>query len=171
MITYIVNFLKALNSNSKPSQIANSFCIGLILGFMPKNNLLWYILLVLFAFVRINKAGYFIMMLVGALIAPAADTLFDSVGYAVLTFQPLESCFSWLLDVPFVGFTKFNNTIVCGSLACGLICYIPLYVLLYFGIKAWRKHVAPAFNNSKLLKTVYQIPVIGKISEQVAKFI
>ena len=41
MLNYIINLLKALNSNSKPSQIANSFCIGLILGFMPKNNLLW----------------------------------------------------------------------------------------------------------------------------------
>ena len=35
MLNYIVNFIKSLNSNSKPSQIANSFCIGMILGFMP----------------------------------------------------------------------------------------------------------------------------------------
>lgn len=168
MLKYLVNLLKAFNANVKPSQIANSFCIGLILGFMPKSNLLWYILLVFFAFVRINKPGYFIMMIVGACLAPLADSLFDKVGYAVLTFAPFENFFAWLLDIPFVGFTRFNNTIVCGSLVCGIICYIPLYVLMYFIIKAWRKWIAPKFNNSKLLKTIYKIPLLGKIVTKVS---
>ncbi|MBQ5470765.1 MAG: TIGR03546 family protein, partial [Treponema sp.] len=65
MLGYIINFFKALNTNCKPSQIANSFCIGLILGFMPKNNVFWFILIVFFAFVRINKCGYCIMILLG----------------------------------------------------------------------------------------------------------
>ena len=40
MIANIVKLFRALNSNSKPSEIANALCLGLILGFMPKNNLL-----------------------------------------------------------------------------------------------------------------------------------
>lgn len=168
MLKYLVNLLKAFNANVKPSQIANSFCIGLILGFMPKNNLLWYILLVFFAFVRINKPGYFIMMIVGSCLAPLADSLFDKIGYAVLTFSPFENFYAWLLDVPFVGFTRFNNTIVCGSLISGIICYIPLYILMYFIIKAWRKCIAPKFNDSKLLKTIYKIPLLGKIVNKVS---
>lgn len=168
MLKYLVNLLKAFNANVKPSQIANSFCIGLILGFMPKNNLLWYILLVFFAFVRINKPGYFIMMIVGSCLAPLADSLFDKIGYAVLTFSPFENFYAWLLDVPFVGFTRFNNTIVCGSLISGIICYIPLYILMYFIIKAWRKWIAPKFNDSKLLKTIYKIPLLGKIVNKVS---
>lgn len=168
MLKYLVNLLKAFNANVKPSQIANSFCIGLILGFMPKNNLLWYILLLFFAFVRINKPGYFIMMIVGSCLAPLADSLFDKVGYAVLTFSPFENFYAWLLDVPFVGFTRFNNTIVCGSLISGIICYIPLYILMYFIIKAWRKWIAPKFNDSKLLKTIYKIPLLGKIVNKVS---
>ena len=68
MLSFIVNFFKSLNSNSRPEQIANSFCIGLILGFMPKNNLLWFIVFVFFAFVRINKCGYGIMILLGSML-------------------------------------------------------------------------------------------------------
>lgn len=169
MLKYIVNFIKALNSNAKPSQIVNSFCIGLILGLMPKGNLLWYVLLVFFAFVRINKAGYFIMMAVGALIAPLLDPLFDTVGYAALTFTPLENFYARLLDVPFVGFTRFNNTIVAGSLVCGAAAYIPLAAVMYLLVRAWRKHIAPAFSSSKVLKTLYQIPVLGKLSRKVAE--
>lgn len=163
MLNYFVNLLKSLNSNSKPSQIANSFCIGLLLGFMPKNNLLWYMLMIFFAFVRINKSGYWLMMLLGTLIAGCADPLFDKVGYAVLTFPPFEPFFSWWIDVPFLGFTKLNNTIVCGSLVCGLVCYIPLYILAYFFVKAWRKKLAPVFNNSRLAKALYKLPLIEKL--------
>lgn len=171
MLSYLINFLKALNSNSKPSQIANSFCIGLILGFMPKNNLLWYMLFIFFAFVRINKCGYYIMILIGTLFAYLLDPVFDKIGWAVLNFAPLENFYVWALDVPFVGFTKFNNTIVAGSLVFGLLMYIPFYIVMYIFIKLWRKHIAPAFNDSKVLKTIYHIPVIGKIASKAADLI
>lgn len=169
MLAYIINLLKALNSNCKPSQIANSFCIGFILGIMPKNNLLWYVLLVFFAFVRINKCGYLIMIAIGTLSAWLLDPLFDQVGYGFLTCGPLENTFAWLLEVPFVGFTKFNNTIVAGSLICGLCAYIPLFIVFYVLVKLWRKHIAPSFNDSKILKTMYNIPLIGKIASKAAE--
>lgn len=168
MLNYIVKFTRALNSNSKPEQIANAFCIGILLGFMPKNNLLWYLLFVFFLFVRFNKSGYFIMLIIGSLIAPLCDGIFDTVGYAALTFKPLENFYSALLDVPFVGFTRFNNSVVCGSLLCGLIVYIPLFILTLFGIKAWRKYIAPSFNNSKIFKLFYQIPLVGKIASKIS---
>lgn len=168
MLSNIINFFKSLNSNCKPAQIAHSFCIGLILGFMPKNNLLWYMILVFFAFVRINKCGYYIMILIGSFTAFLLDPLFDSIGYAVLTYQPLENTFAWLLEVPFVGFTQFNNTIVAGSLVFCLLAYIPFFVLMFFVVKLWRSHIAPSINNSKILKTIYKIPLLGKIAKKAA---
>ena len=150
MIGYIVKLFRALNSNSKPSEIANALCLGLILGFMLKNNLLWYVLFVLFLFVRINKGTYVIAMALGALTSPLLDPIFNRVGYAVLMFAPLEPIFSRLLDVPFVGFTRFNNTIVCGSLVCGIICYVPLFFLAIVSIKRWRTVAAGAIKKSKI---------------------
>ena len=131
MLSYIIKFLKALGANSKPSQIANSFCIGFILGVMPKNNLLWWLVFVFFMFVRINKAGYFIMMLLGAFVSPYLDPTFHKIGEFVLTYEPLVPVYSKLLEIPFVGFTRFNNTIVCGSLVAGIIAYIPLYIFIF----------------------------------------
>ena len=169
MFKYIIQLLRALNANAKPSQIAHAFSIGLILGFVPKNNLLWYMLLVFFLFVRISKGGYFIMMILGALLAPLADPLFDKVGYAVLTFKPLESFYAWLIDIPFVGFTKFNNTVVCGSLVCGILMYVPLFFLMMLFVKYWRKIVAPLFNNSRLAKAFYKLPMVEKIASKAAE--
>lgn len=163
MLKYIISLVRALNSNSKPSEIAHAFSIGLMLGFMPKNNLLWYLLLVFFMFWRINKGGYFIMMLVGALAAPAADPLFDKVGYFILTWAPLEQGFARLLDVPFAAFTRFNNTVVCGSLVCGIICYVPLFFLMRLFVAVWRDRLAPRFNESRLGKFFYKLPLVNKI--------
>ena len=171
MIGYIVKLFRALNSNSKPSEIANALCLGLILGFMPKNNLLWYVLFVLFLFVRINKGAYVIAMALGALTSPLLDPIFNRVGYAVLTFAPLEPIFSRLLDVPFVGFTRFNNTIVCGSLVCGIICYVPLFFLAIVSIKRWRTVAAGAIKNSKIGKAIGALPVISKIAAKASELV
>lgn len=165
MFKKLIKLLKLLNSNSKASQIANSFCIGLILGLMPKNNLLWFMILVFFMFVRIHKACYGLMIIVGALIAPSLDPLFDKVGYAVLTFGPMENAYAWLLNVPVMGFTKFNNTVVAGSLVCGLIAYIPVFFFAEGFIYVWRRFVAPLLIKSKAMAAFYKVPLVKKLVE------
>ena len=169
MLSYIIKLLKALGANSKPSQIANSFCIGFILGVMPKNNLLWWLVFVFFMFVRINKAGYFIMMLLGAFISPYLDPTFHKIGEFVLTYEPLVPIYSKLLEIPFVGFTRFNNTIVCGSLVAGIIAYIPLYIFMLVFIWVWRKWIAPFFNRSKVVKMFFQLPLVRKLTSKLAE--
>lgn len=169
MLSYIIKLLKALGANSKPSQIANSFCIGFILGVMPKNNLLWWLVFIFFMFVRINKAGYFIMMLLGAFISPYLDPTFHKIGEFVLTYEPLVPVYSKLLEIPFVGFTRFNNTIVCGSLVAGIIAYIPLYIFMLVFIWVWRKWIAPFFNRSKVVKMFFQLPLVRKLTSKLAE--
>ncbi|MEE1167340.1 MAG: TIGR03546 family protein [Treponema sp.] len=171
MFGYIVKLIQLLNANSKPSQIANSVCIGMLLGFIPKNNALWYILMFFFAFVRINKGCYLIFILIGSALTPLLDPLFDDLGYAILTIPSLAGFYGWLLDIPFVAFTRFNYSIVMGSMVFGLLLYAPLFAGIIYGIKAWRKYISPKFIDSKILKTIYRIPGIAKLHEQVTKYI
>ena len=164
MISYIVKLLKALNTNSHPGEIAHAVAIGMLLGFMPKNNALWYLLFVFFLFVRVHKGALLLAVLAASLLARLFDPLFDAIGYAVLTFSPLESVYAALLDIPFVAFTKFNNTIVAGAVVSSLILYIPVYILMRILIKSWRTHLAPALARSKFMQAFYQIPFISKIA-------
>ena len=162
MIKKIVAFFKILNSNSKSSEIANAVCLGVMLGFIPKDNLLWYILFVFFLFVRINKSAYFLTTLLISLIAPAFDNLFDSIGYKILTNEKLSIFFAKLIEIPFVGFTKINNTITCGALFFSLIIYIPVFILFILFIRLWRTTIASAWNKSKIAKFFYKIPLVSK---------
>ena len=165
MIKKIISLFKILNSNSKPGEVANAVCMGVMLGFVPKNNLLWYLLFVFFCFVRINKTAYFFVTLLMSFVAPLADGFFDSLGYSVLTSGELSPLFATLIDIPFVGFTKFNNTVVCGAFVFSLIIYIPLFVGLIFFIKIWRTKITTAFNNSKIGTFFYKLPIVGKFRE------
>ena len=164
MISYIVKLLKALNTNSHPGEIAHAVAIGMLLGFMPKDNALWYLLFVFFLFVRVHKGALLLAVLAASLLARLFDPLFDAIGYAVLTFSPLEPVYAALLDIPFVAFTKFNNTVVAGAVVSSLILYIPVYILIRILIKSWRTHLAPALARSKFMQAFYQIPFISKIA-------
>lgn len=162
MIKKIVSLFKILNSNSKPGEIANAVCLGILLGFVPKNNVLWYILFIFFSFVRINKTAYFFVTLAMSFLAPALDGFFDNFGYAILTNEKFTPLFATLIDIPFVGFTKFNNTIVCGSVVFSLLIYIPLFIGLVFFIKLWRTKITALWNNSKIGQFFYKLPLAEK---------
>ena len=164
MISYIAKLLKSLNTNSHPGEIAHAVAIGVLLGFMPKDNALWYLLFVFFLFVRVHKGALLLTTLAASLLTRLFDPLFDAIGYAVLTFSPLEPVYAALLDIPFVAFTKFNNTVVAGAVVSSLILYIPVYILIRILIKSWRTHLAPALARSKFMQAFYQIPFISKIA-------
>ena len=166
MFSNILKFLKSLNSNSHPGEIAHAICIGLILGFLPKDNAFWYILMVFFLFIRINKGSLLLFTLIFGLLAHNFDNQFHELGYYVLTLPSLTPIFASLLDIPFVAFTKFNNTVVQGSFLSGIVLYIPLYFTGRLLVFLWRKYAASLIKNSKISKVINKIPLIEKIIEK-----
>ncbi len=163
MLGYLLNLFRALNSNSHPGEIAHGVALGVIMGMMPKDNALWYILFALFLFVRINKAVYLLVTLGVSLCIAPADMMLDQLGYQALTFGPLVPIYRSLLEIPFVAFTKFNNTVVMGSLVAGLVLYIPVYVLARLLVRLWRTVLAPKITASKLWVGMKRLPFVEKI--------
>ena len=76
------------------------------------------------------------------------------MGYWFLTLPKLEPVFANLLDIPFVGFTKFNNTIVSGSLLFSLLMYVPVFMITKACVKGWRAKLAPAMRRTKIVKAI-----------------
>ncbi len=163
MISKIVKLLKALNANVNPAEIAHAFSLGLLLGFLPKDNLLWYLIFVFVLFIRINKPMYLIMVLIGSALSPALDSLFDVTGCFILTLDGLQGLFRTLVEIPFVAFTKFNNSVVMGALVCGIVLYIPVYFLGRLFVASWRKYLTPIMRHSKIAKIFTKLPLVSKI--------
>lgn len=164
MIKFITQILKTLNSNSKLSEIAHAICCGMILGFMPKSNVLWFLLFFLFCFIRINKACYLLFTILFSLVTPYVDPLFNKIGYWLLSIDSFIPTYQKMLEIPFLPLTKFNNTIVIGSLFSGIVLYLPVFILTGLFVYLWRKVIRQSFINSKLVKAIYKIPLISKIS-------
>ncbi len=169
MISYIAKLLKALNANTNPEEIAHGAACGFLLGLMPKDNLLWWVVFIFILFVRINKAAYGLALLLGSLLAPALDATFDTLGYSILTNESLYGLYGFLENVPFVSFTKFNNTVVMGSLAMGLLLYIPAYIIARVAVALWRKHAVALLRKAKIIKVIGNIPIVSKIASLVGE--
>ena len=165
MLKAIIGLIKSLNSNSHPGEIAHAVCCGMLLGFLPKDNALWYLLTVFFLFMRINKVFFVLSTLLFSIIASLLDPIFDQVGYYLLNLDFAIPFFSSLLEVPFVGFTKFNNTIVFGSLAISLILYIPLYWIVRLLLKQWRTYLLPIVRKTKVVTIISKLPLLKKIGD------
>ncbi len=163
MIAFISNLLKSLNANTNPGEIAHGVACGLLLGFLPKDNLLWPLVFIFLFFIRINKPAYLILLAVGSALTASLDPTFDVLGLSFLTWDKVRSAYVFLLDIPFVAFTKINNSVLIGSLLGGLIAYIPMYAIARVLVYVWRKWGVILLRKSKLIKVISQVPLVSKI--------
>lgn len=164
MFKYIKTFFTALNANAHPGDVAHGVAIGLLLALVPKGNLLWFFLFFLSLFIRINKGAFFLSLLLLAFVVPLADGPVESLGYAILSFKPLAPAFGLLYDTPFVGLTRFNNTMVMGSLVAGLALYIPAYLASRAFVSFYRKRLQPRIVTSKVYRVFLNLPLIKQIA-------
>ena len=126
-----------------------------------------YLLFVFILFMRIQRGALALSILLFSLLTQFTDPLFNQAGYAVLTNVALQPLFARLIRMPFLAFTKFNNTIVMGSLVCALAAYIPLYVLSRLFVFVWRRYVGNFLRKLKILQMIKQVPLVTKIIDAV----
>jgi len=168
-LVWIAKVLAALNANTRSTEIGAAVAYAFVLALIPGGNLLWITLLVLSFFVRINNAMLFVFLAVFSLFAPVFDPLTDLVGYAVLKAGFLGPLWTSLANVPFVPWTKFNNTLVMGGLVVGLVLFVPLTWAAGSLVKAWRSGVRERLDNLKAVQAFLKWPVVSTISKFLGK--
>jgi uncharacterized protein (TIGR03546 family) len=151
---------KALQGGGDPRHVAAGFALGAVWGLVPKGNLFSVIFLLLFFFLQADKG----VALVTALLFTSAGYLLDGlahgVGLALLTAGGLKPLWAWLYNLPIVPLTKFNNTVVLGNLAIGLLLYLPLYQAGKRGAVHYRIHYAPAVARWPLVKALTSLRIV-----------
>lgn len=168
MVGTIARFLIALNSNSRPGEMASAMAFGLWLALIPGGNLLWTALFIAAFFLRNNTAAYLIFLGLFRLVVPLFDGLLDFLGYLVLTSGPLEGIFTFLYNLPLFSYTEFNNTLVMGGFLLGLLLWVPFFYLFRILIIQYRKHAAPKIASSRWMKALKKLPVISRIGKALA---
>ena len=160
MFKYIKSFFLALNANSHPGDIAHAVSMGLFLALLPRTNLLWAFFFLCFVFVRVNKGTFLLSLVLLSFVVPFLDVTIEGLGYEILSLSFLQGFFAYLHQIPFVGLTRFNNTMVAGGLVLGVGLYVPVYILFRVLVVQYRKVLQPRIVNSKLAKIFLKLPII-----------
>jgi len=141
MLRMIANLLKVLNSDAAPSQISLAFGFGLLSGLLPFFSPLSLLVVFLVFLLRVNLSSYILSTAFFSGIAYLLDPLLHRIGIALLTAAPVKGLWTTMYNTTLWRLQHFNNTVVMGSMAFGLLSFMPLVLLMNALIRRYREHV------------------------------
>ncbi len=116
-------------ADSSPRQVAVGIALGMMIGLVPKGNLVAVSLAFLLFGLRVNVGAGLLAAFLVSLWSPRIDQLTHGLGIRVLNvpwvFQHLAAWF----DMPLVAWTSLNNTVVMGGLLLGAMLFYPVFHL------------------------------------------
>lgn len=152
ILKQIFGFIKLLNSETGHNQLAAGLACGIILGFAPFMSLQTVLVLLLVFLFRIQLGAAFLSAFFFKFIAYLIDPLSHQLGTWVLELPELRSLFVTLYNMPIIPFTRFNNSIVMGSLVLSLILVVPSFFAFKILIIKYRVLIVDRFKQTKLWK-------------------
>ena len=122
-------FFKALITDNTPSQLALGFALGMVIGLVPKGNLIAISLMIVLSAIRVNLGMGMLSAFAFSWAGVLLDPFTHRIGEALLTTDQLGSFWTGLYNQPMAPWTKFNNTIVLGSFVLGMTLLIPIFLI------------------------------------------
>ena len=123
------NLLRVFAAERTPHQLALGAAIGLLIGVLPKGNLLAVTATFLLFALRVNMGIGLTTAFLISLLGPSLDQLTHGIGVRVLQTPLVYGLLSHGYQLPLVPWTSLNNSIVVGSLLLGLTLVYPTYHL------------------------------------------
>jgi uncharacterized protein (TIGR03546 family) len=118
---------QALIGNDTPRQSAWGFTLGMMVGLLPKGNLVAIALAMLLFGTRVNRAAGLLGIGLFSYAGWALDDFAHRLGSLAICWQPLQPWLAWLHEQPLGPFVGLNNTVVMGHLLIGLYFAYPTY--------------------------------------------
>ena len=146
--------LKALKEGPTPGQLAGGILLGFIVGLIPGWPLQVWILLLLILVLKVNLSMVIVGWFSGIVIGLIIDPLLDTMGGWILQTDSLQEFWTALYNSPPWALTRFNNTVVMGSLVVGIVASILAFPVLCWLVKAYRTRFLARVNQFKIVQLV-----------------
>jgi uncharacterized protein (TIGR03546 family) len=127
VVSILRRILHGLLASDSPDQLAAGFTLGMIIGLVPKGNLVALSLCVLLFSVRVNKGLALIAAIVFSVFGPWADPFAHKLGLVVLNLDALQAVYAAIFYLPLGPWIGFHNSAVTGSLLLGIYFAYPVY--------------------------------------------
>jgi len=145
--------VKLLRAGDTPSQIAWGFVLGMTIGLVSLKSLLAPFLILLLILLDVNITAAIFSALLFRAIAYFAAPLFHTLGYWLLVeWKNLRDVWEFLYNSPLVPYTRFNNTVIIGSLVISAVIFYPVFAGGRLLLLNYRKHYAHRVRTWKVMK-------------------
>jgi uncharacterized protein (TIGR03546 family) len=121
------SLFQSLLAHNGPDQLAAGFALGMVLGLVPKGNLIAVSLLVLLFSLRVNTGIGLLAAFAFSWVGPVLDPFADKLGAYVLNAPTMQSTYAAMFQWPLGPWFDFDNTVVIGSLVIGLYASYPVF--------------------------------------------
>lgn len=139
-LKFLMKFIRILNRDATPQQIAGGMALGAIAGITPFVSLHNLVVLVAVLMIRVNITSAILACGVLSGVAYLLDPVSNRIGYVLLVEADfLKPLWTALYNLPVVPWTGFNNTLTLGSLVLALILFWPLYLALVWVVVKYRE--------------------------------
>ena len=142
MLRPLLSLLTEALEEESPRVLAASLAFGMLLGFVPKDNLIMVVLGILMLALRFNLTLTTTSAALFSGVAAMFDPIADALGRAVLTHPLFAEFWARLYEIPLLPWTRFNNTVVMGSLLLALGLMTPMYLVCVRLVERYRPAVA-----------------------------
>ena len=132
--------MDTLTGRFGPREIALAVAVGLMLGLVPKANLLFVILALIFFLSHANVVLGIVITIGVSLLTPWIDPTHHRIGGEILMNPQVQQWEVGFYRVPLVPWLMLDNTVVMGAFLVGLVLFFPVFLLLWIPLKiVWPK--------------------------------
>ncbi|MCA9147921.1 MAG: TIGR03546 family protein [Planctomycetales bacterium] len=121
------HLMRIFSKERTPRQLAMGVALGLMIGLVPKGNLIAVMLTMLLLGLKVNLGMGLITAFGVTCIGPSVDRLSHGIGVRAFETPWFYDAMCRAYQLPIVPWTSLNNTVVVGSLCLGLILFYPAY--------------------------------------------
>jgi uncharacterized protein (TIGR03546 family) len=153
-MSLLVKFLKALNSESSPWQIAIAITFGMLVGFTPLWRLHNVIILLLVLFFRVNIASFIVSVVMFSALSLILNPLILMAGDSLLVAERLMPIWTWLYNTPLGQLSQFYHSLTMGGLTIGLLLAIPILLISRLVVIQYREKIMAWVNKLKVVQVL-----------------
>jgi uncharacterized protein (TIGR03546 family) len=155
ILKYLAKIIKILRSAASPNQIAGGFILGMVLGLTPLWSLHNLVIFILVVILNVNISMVTFSFIICSGFAYIFDPQFHDLGYYLLVdVTGLKGIWTTMYNIPIVALSKFNNTVVMGSLVSSILLMLPVFFLVKYGVIAYREKIDARIQKLKIVQAL-----------------
>jgi len=154
MLDMLAKLLKILNSDAAPGQIALAFAFALIVGLTPFFSLHNLIVLFFVLVLRVNLSAFLLASAFFSLIAYLVNPASAALGEYLLTLPSLQEFWISLYQSELARVSRFNHTLLLGSLVVALLAFIPMLLISRKLVVVYREKFMAWFEKLRVVKFI-----------------